>query len=918
VSESLPPRLDPHSIEEGLYRRWNDAGYFHVGSEAVTEAGRDSYVIMIPPPNVTAVLHMGHGLNNTIQDVLIRWRRMQGRATLWVPGTDHAGIATQNVVERQLSDEGLSRQDLGREAFEERVRVFAEETRGTILEQLKVIGCSCDWARTYFTLDPKLSRAVREVFVRLYEKELIYRGEYIINWCPRCLTALSNEEAEAQATSGKLWHLRYPLHESAWGAAEGAAKAGADAIGQLSDGRWYLTVSTTRPETMLGDTAVAVNPKDERYQSLVGAAVELPLTGRTIPIVADAFVDPEFGSGMVKVTPAHDPNDFEIGRRAGLDVLDVMTDDAHMSEQAPEAFEGMDRFDARNAVVEAFEAEGLLSGVDDHVHAVPTCYRCHTVVEPRLSEQWFVRMAPLAEPALEASRNGTVTFTPVRWKKVYEHWMVNIRDWCISRQLWWGHRIPVWYCDACGETVASLEDPTSCKSCGDGELRQDPDVLDTWFSSWLVPFSSFGWPEETEDLEAFYPGDTLITAPDILFFWVARMIMAGYEFMGDTPFTQVYLHGTVRDKIGRRMSKSLGNGIDPLEAADLFGADALRFTLLSAAAVGTDIYLDPDHLEASFAPGRNFANKVWNAGRFALMSLGDEPVRVLEEVEDALEVEDRWILSRFNHTAVDVTHELERFRLHEVSERLYHFVWGDFADWYLELVKPRMRGDSGEASRQAARATLVATLDGICRLLHPLMPFVTTALWDKLPWPEGANRPEELMIARWPSDQPEVDDPASEEAITQAQELVTQVRSLRKEYDVPEGKGVDVVLSSVGTVLADVLEARGEAVGRLARVDEFVVDGEHRGVGASAVLRSGTEVFMPLEGLIDLDRERSRLSEEIDRLEGQVKVVSGKLANEQFVERAPAEVVDKEREKARSFGEQLDKLRAKRDALAAD
>ncbi len=915
MSETLPPRLDPHEIEARLYRRWSDAGYFHVDAEAVTEAGRDSYVIMIPPPNVTSVLHMGHGLNNTIQDVLIRWRRMQGQAALWVPGTDHAGIATQNVVERQLREEGKSRQDLGRDDFEARVRDFAEETRGTILEQLKVIGCSCDWDRTYFTLDPGLSRAVREVFVRLYEKGLVYRGEYIINWCPRCLTALSNEEAETEEASGRLWHLRYPLAASAQGAAERAARAGAEAIGQLEDGRWYLTVSTTRPETMLGDTAVAVNPGDERYGKLVGADVELPLTGRTIPIVADDFVDPEFGSGMVKVTPAHDPNDFEIGQRAGLDVIDVMTQDARINENAPEAFRGMDRFEARKAVVAAFEAGGLLAGIDDHAHAVPKCYRCHTVVEPRLSEQWFVKMTPLAQPALEASRSGRVTFTPERWKKVYEHWMENIRDWCISRQLWWGHRIPVWYCDRCDETIVSRVDPTVCSACGSGDLRQDPDVLDTWFSSWLVPFSSFGWPEETEDLRAFYPGNTLTTAPEILFFWVARMIMAGYEFMGDTPFTQVYLHGTVRDSVGRKMSKSLGNGIDPLEAADLFGADALRFTLLSAAAVGTDIYLDPDDLEASFAPGRNFANKVWNAGRFALMSLGDEPVPALEEVAADLEVEDRWILSRFNHTAAAVTKELERFRLHEVSEQLYHYVWGDFADWYLELVKPRMRGYSGDASRQAARATLVVALDGICRLLHPLMPFVTTALWDKLPWPAGVDRPAELMIAQWPTDRPEADDEAAERAIGEAQELVTQIRSLRKEYGVPEGKGVTVELTSVGELLAGVLEVRGEALGRLARVDAFVLDGGHAGVGASAVLRSGTEVFLPLEGLIDLDRERERLSEEIGRLEGQMKSVKSKLENEKFVERAPADVVQRERDKADTYGEQLEKLRVKRDAL---
>ena len=500
MSKELAPRLDPRAIEPARYRAWQDGGHFHVPACAVLEDGREPYVIVIPPPNVTAALHMGHGLNNTVQDVLIRWRRMQGRATLWVPGTDHAGIATQNVVERKLAGEGVTRQDLGRDAFVARVWDFVEETGGTILEQLKAIGASCDWERTRFTLDDDLARAVREVFVSLYEKDLIYRGEYIINWCPRCLTALSNEEAEGEETEGRLWHLRYPLPESTWDAAKAASQAGAEAIGEFDDGGWYLTVSTTRPETMLGDTGVAVHPSDERYKALVGSDVELPLTGRTIPIVADRHVDPEFGSGMVKVTPAHDKNDFDIAGRTGLDILDVMTPDAHMSDGAPQAFRGMERFEARKAVLAALDAEGLMAGQDAHTHAVPHCYRCSTVVEPRLSEQWFVSMKPLAEPALAASQDGTITFTPPHWKRVYEHWMENIQDWCISRQLWWGHRIPVWYCD-CGEEIVAREDPTECPRCGSGTLEQDPDVLDTWFSSQLWPFSVFGWPEETDDLQ---------------------------------------------------------------------------------------------------------------------------------------------------------------------------------------------------------------------------------------------------------------------------------------------------------------------------------------------------------------------------------------------------------------------------------
>ncbi|MFP3948559.1 MAG: valine--tRNA ligase, partial [Longimicrobiales bacterium] len=673
MAEELSPRFDPKAIEEPRYQRWWDRGYFHMPAAEVLEEGRNPYVIVIPPPNVTAVLHMGHGLNNTIQDVLIRWRRMQGRASEWVPGTDHAGIATQNVVERVLlEDEGKTRDDLGREAFVERVWDFVDETGDRILEQLRAIGCSCDWKRTRFTLDEGLSRAVRDVFVRLYEKGLLYRGEYIINWCPRCLTALSNEEAEGHDTRGHLWDLRYPLPEEAWDAAEQAANNGAEAVGRRDDGGWFLTVSTTRPETMLGDTAVAVNPDDDRYRALVGQEVVLPLADRRIPVIADPHVDADFGTGMVKVTPAHDPADFEMARRNGLEVLDVMTDEAVMNDNVAEAFRGLDRFEARKAVLDALEEEGLLAGSEEHEHSVPRCYRCDTVVEPRLSLQWFVKMKPLAEPALEASRDGTISFTPARWQKVYEHWLENIRDWCISRQLWWGHRIPVWYCEDCDETIVAREDPTECPGCGSHDLRQDEDVLDTWFSSWLWPFSTLGWPEETDDLKAFYPGHTMVTAPEILFFWVARMIMSGYEFMGEPPFREVYLHGTVRDRHGRKMSKSLGNGIDPMEVVDRFGADALRFTVVSSCAVGTDIYLDHEDLEGAFAPGRNFANKLWNAGRFIFLSVGADPVAPLADVFDDLETEDRWILSRLQRTARKTTRELERFRLKEVADELYH------------------------------------------------------------------------------------------------------------------------------------------------------------------------------------------------------------------------------------------------------
>ncbi len=919
MAEPLSPRLDHTSIEASLYQSWMEKGYFEVSRTAVAEQGRDPYVIIIPPPNVTAVLHMGHGLNNTIQDVLIRWRRMQGRAALWVPGTDHAGIATQNVVERQLGSEGLTRFDVGREGFTERVWSFVDKTGATILDQLKAIGCSCDWDRTFFTLDPGLSRAVREVFVQLFEKGLVYRGEYIINWCPRCLTALSNEEAEGEDADGKLYHLRYPIDASGAGAAEVAAGKGATAMGQLEDGTWYLTVSTTRPETMLGDMAVAVHPGDERYQGLIGADVGLPLTGRSIPIISDDFVDPEFGSGMVKVTPAHDPNDFDMAQRAGLTPMDILTPEASMNENVPEPFRGMDRFDARTAVLEALEAAGLLAGVDDHQHAVPHCYRCHTVVEPRLSEQWFVRTKPLAEPALAASRDGTITFTPPRWKKVYEHWMENIRDWCISRQLWWGHRIPVWYCEDCGEMSVAREDPTACQACGSDAIEQDPDVLDTWFSSWLLPFSGFNWPEDDADLKVFYPTHTLTTAPEILFFWVARMIMAGYEFMGEAPFTEVYLHGTVRDRLGRKMSKSLGNGIDPLEVVEKFGADALRYTLISACAVGTDIRLDHEDLEASFAPGRNFANKIWNVGRFTLMSVGESPVRTIGEVEPHLETADRWILSRLDETTERVSDRLERFRLHEVCEELYRFLWGDFADWYLELVKPRLFADADAESREAARATLVFTLDRVLRLLHPLVPFVTSELWARLPWPEGSTeeRAEDLIVAPWPDFDPTRRDASAVAELEDLQQLITAVRSLRKEYGIPEKAEVDVYLGGVNDVRRVGVESQRPALRRMARIGtlEFEIP-EGGTVGASAVLNSGVEVFLPLEGLIDVTRECERLEGEISRLSGQLDGVRKKLANEKFVGRAPADVVEKERAKADSFGVKLEKLREKHAALA--
>ncbi len=939
MTEPLSKQYDPAAIEGPLYEQWRDSGYFHADADAVLRGEREPYVIVIPPPNVTAMLHMGHGLNNTLQDLLIRWKRMQGYEALWLPGTDHAGIATQNVVERLLAKEGKSRYDVGREAFVERVWSFVEQTGSTILQQLRAIGSSFDESRTRFTLDEGLSRAVREVFVRLYDDGLIYRGNYIINWCPRCHTALSNEEAEPEETDGRLYHLRYPLasprpeketpsappdtagETPATPPGPSGGRGGAGALPTLPDGRPYLVVATTRPETMLGDTAVAVAPGDARYESLVGQRVELPLTGRTIPIVADEWADPEFGSGAVKVTPAHDPNDFEIGQRHGLDVLDVLTPEATLNDNAPEAFRGLDRFEARERVMEALEAQGLVEKVEPHRHAVPHCYRCGTIVEPRLSLQWFVKMKPLAGPALDASRQGAVRFTPERWKKVYEHWMENIRDWCISRQLWWGHRIPAWYCrsEGCGEIVVARETPERCPKCGGTELEQDPDVLDTWFSSWLWPFSTMGWPEDTKDLAAFYPTQALSTAPEILFFWVARMIMAGLRFMGDVPFSEVLLHATVRDHHNRKMSKSLGNGIDPLVVVERFGADALRYTVVAGAAIGTDIQLNYEDLEEAFAPGRNFANKLWNAGRFALMNLEGHHVHAVDDIADDLEPADRWILARLNATVADVTRHLEAFRVHEAADAAHSFFWSEVADWYLEMLKPRLYDDAPEASRAAARATLVEVLDGVFRLLHPIMPFVTEALWLRLPWPDGVEREPSLVVARWPEPSTDRESPADVERMEALQELIGTVRTLRGEYGVQAGRKIRIELTNVPARLAEALDAESRAVQRLADVDAIERPESTGGrAGAHAVLRDGAELFLPLEGVIDVARERARLADEIQRMEGLLQGTARRLENRDFVSKAPEEVVSREREKKANLEDQLERLRRKRRSLEPD
>jgi valyl-tRNA synthetase len=831
---------------------------------------------------------------------------MRGRPTLWLPGTDHAGIATQNVVEKLVAKEGQTRFDLGREEFERRVWAFVGETGPVILDQLKAIGASADWSRTYFTLDDDLSRAVREVFVRLYEKGLIYRGKYIINWCPRCLTALSNEEAEKEEVDGRIWRLRYPL----------------------ADGTGHIVVATTRPETMLGDTAVAVHPEDPRYRALVGRRVRLPLAERDIPIIADAEIDREFGTGAVKLTPAHDPLDFQIGQRHGLPVVDIMTPEARLAETVPERFQGLDRFEARRKVVQELEALGLVESVENHRHAVGHCYRCETVVEPRLSDQWFVKMAPLAKPALAAYRSGKLRFIPERRGEEYANWMENIRDWCISRQLWWGHRIPVWYCDACGRTTVSRTDVARC-ACG-AVPRQDEDVLDTWFSSWLVPFSSLGWPKHTPDLKRYYPGTVMVTAPEILFFWVARMVMAGCEFMGEIPFSTVYLHGTVRDTQHRKMSKSLGNGIDPLEVVQRYGADALRYTVIAGMAVGTDVILDPNDLETSFAPGRNFANKLWNVGRFILTNLdgtdqtdgrtggrtdGRPPLRPLAGDytnvvrRDELGLADRWIIARCDRMVREATANYEKHRLNEAALAIYHFIWSDLADWYLEQVKPRLYGT--QPGGDVARAVVARTFEVALQALHPIMPFITEALWQRLP---GRTPGATIMYAPWPRPDPRAEDQAAEQGFALVRELVGAVRQIRAEYGVEPGRQINLRISRRHPAF---VEEEG-TIARLAKAGAISYGEPLAQPGAHAVLRDGTSLYIALGDLVDLAKECERLGAEQSRLTQLIASQRNKLGNEQFVSRAPAEIVAKEREKLGSMEQQVAAVAAKRAQLGCE
>ncbi|UCF40279.1 MAG: valine--tRNA ligase [Gemmatimonadota bacterium] len=886
----LASKYDPSTIERETYQRWIDAGVF----TASPESEREPYVIVIPPPNVTSVLHMGHGLNNTLQDVLIRFQRMRGREVLWLPGTDHAGIATQNMVERQLAKEGMSRHDMGRAAFVERVWEHVHHTGGTILEQLKALGSSCDWTRTRFTLDEQYSSAVRKVFVDLYHEGLLYRGYRVIHWCPRCHTALSDEEAEFRERDDHLYYIRYPVVD-----------------GQGTDGS--VIVATTRPETMYGDVALVHHPEDERFRHLAGKTVMLPLSNVPIPVETSTYVEQDFGTGILKVTPAHDPHDFEIAAElpGNHDTPVVIDADARMAHdpRVPEAVRGLDRDAARQKTVELLEAAGLLQKIEPYRHAVRHCYRCHTVVEPRLSDQWFVRMKPLAEPALEAYRQGRLRFVPERWGKVYENWLTEIRDWNISRQLWWGHQIPAWYCESedCDHVTVAMDAPAACERCG-GPVRQDEDVLDTWFSSWLWPFATMGWPERTADLERFYPGHTLVTAPDIIFFWVARMVMAGYHFQRERPFTTVYLNGVVRDPQHRAFSKSLGNGIDPLDVVERYGADALRYTLVAGAAAGTDVILDRDQMDGTFAAGRNFANKLWNMGRLLLSAVGDAapPPESLDPAQ--FELADRWILSRCQRVVADVTEALERYRLNDAAGLVYHFLWGDVADWYLEQIKPRLYGSV--AGGDVASAVAVHVFQAALRLLHPIMPFISEELWRHLP----GEREEHLAAAAWPAPQGTLIDEEAEDQFAHVQALVTAVRTVRAEYGVAPGTEVRAFARPANAAALQACNAEQRTIERLAKLSHLSLEDPPEEIGAHQVLPDGSSVFVPLGDAIDVRQECQRLAAERDRVDRQLAGVEAKLANERFISRAPAEVVERERDKERSWREQretlADKLRA--------
>jgi len=864
LKEQLPTVYDPKAVEDKWYEQWEKNGYFT--ADKTQEA--KPFSIVMPPPNVTGMLHLGHALDNTLQDILTRWRRMQGYNTLWLPGTDHAGIATQAKVEEQLAKEGLHKYDLGREGFLERAWEWKRQYGNTITKQLRKLGTSCDWSRERFTMDEGCSQAVQEVFVSLYEKGLIYRGNYIINWCPKCQTTISDIEVEHEPRKGKIWHLRYPV------------------IGSDES----VVVATTRPETMLGDTAVAVHPKDERYKGLIGKMVMLPLAERAIPIIADEYVDMEFGTGAVKVTPAHDPNDFEMGLRHNLEQICVLDHKAFMNENAGN-YQGLSREEARERIVQDLQALGFLVKAEEHENAVGHCYRCDTVIEPMVSKQWFVKMKPLAEPAIQAVVEGRIRFVPERFTKIYLNWMENIRDWCISRQLWWGHRIPVWYCQDCEEVICSKGTPAQCPKCGSHNLEQDPDVLDTWFSSALWPFSTMGWPQETTELNTYYPTSVLVTGRDIIFFWVARMIFMGLEFMKEVPFREVFIHGLVLDALGRKMSKSLGNGVDPIEVIEKYGADTLRFMLITGNTPGNDLRFQTERLEAT----RNFANKIWNASRFALMNLKDYTE---EDFTPEYSLADRWIMSRYEKAAREVTRNLERYDLGEAARVIYEFVWDEFCDWYIEMIKPCLYGKEADLSRKTAQSVLARVLRQTMELLHPFMPFITEEIWQHLP-----HTGQTVMLAVWNSGDEKWIDEEAEHDMAVISEVIKAIRNLRSEMNVPPGKKAEAILLAQDQDVLRTLEKGRAYIMNLASLSELNVQvtQPEKPQQAVAAIVSGVEVYLPLKGLIDLEKELARLEKELANLEKEISRLNIKLSNEGFLAKAPVGVVEKEREKLRDY-----------------
>ena len=867
MAKELPKVYDPKEVESRIYAEWESHGCFR----GKRDPEKKPFTIVMPPPNVTGQLHMGHAMDATMQDILTRFKRMQGYAALWVPGTDHAGIATQIKVEEELRvKEGLTRYDLGREKFLERVWAWKEKFGNRIVEQQKKLGASCDWERARFTMDEGCSKAVREVFVSLFEKGLIYKGSRIINWCPHCVTALSDAEVEYQDKPGHLWHMRYPL----------------------TDGSGYLVVATTRPETMMGDTGVAVNPNDERYRDLVGKTVTLPIMNREIPIVADDYVEMDFGTGCVKMTPAHDPNDFEVGLRHNLEVIRVLDDNGVVNANGG-PYEGLDRDECRKRVVEDLEQMGLMEKIEDYSHNVGTCYRCHNVVEPIISAQWFVKMEPLAREAMRVVKDGEVKFVPERFSKTYLNWMENVHDWCISRQLWWGHQIPVWYCADCGKMTCTREDPDACQHCGSKNITRDPDVLDTWFSSALWPFSTLGWPDKTEDLDYFYPTDVLVTGYDIIFFWVARMIFSGCEQTKKPPFHTVLIHGLVRDAQGRKMSKSLGNGIDPLEMIDQFGCDALRFNLITGNSPGNDMRFYTERCEAM----RNFSNKIWNASRFLLMNLTIDQCALPEQ----LELEDKWILSKLNDVIRDVTANMESYELGVAAQKLYDFIWDNFCDWYIELTKARLNGED-EAAKVQAQQVLCYVLTQILKLLHPFMPFITEEIWQALPH-EG----DYLMLQDWPVYDEKFCFTDEERAMELVMDAIKAIRARRSEMNVPPSKKAEL---TVVTEEQAVFTTGMPFLKRLANASEVTVtaDAPADVNGLVSVVTSAAKLYIPLAELVDLDAERARLAKEIEKAEKYLAGIEKKLSNEKFVSKAPEAVVQRERdnmEKTRALIAQL-------------